>query len=84
MADMRGMYVTQPSTQRGQSKAPPARVTWATHDGIFKSSLTPVVVNAPAASPEPGATDDTRADPDAQAHEEARLRQQEHAACPRT
>jgi hypothetical protein len=54
MADMRGMYVTQPSTQKGQPAAPPARVTWATPEGIFKSSLTPVLVDAPAATPQPG------------------------------
>ena len=30
MADMRGMYVSQPSTPRGQSQAPPARVIWST------------------------------------------------------
>ncbi len=53
MADIRGMYVTQASASKGQT--PPARLTWATPNGIFKSTLTPVVAQAPAASPAPGA-----------------------------
>ena len=57
MADIRGMFVTQPATQRGQSQAPGARVTWATPDGIFKSTLAAATVAAPAASPAPGASD---------------------------
>ena len=57
MADVRGMYVTQPATSKGQSKAPAARVTWATNDGIFKSQLTAVAADVPAATPAPGASD---------------------------
>ncbi len=47
MTDIRGMYVTQPSASKGQT--PPARLTSATPNGIFKSSLTPVVADAPTA-----------------------------------
>jgi hypothetical protein len=54
MADMRGMYVSQPPTRKGQT--PAARVVWATPQGIYSSQLTPVAVDAPAASPAPGAT----------------------------
>ncbi len=57
MADMRGMYVSQPSTPRGQSEAPPARVTWATPEGLFSTRLSPVSAQpAPNASAAPGAT----------------------------
>ena len=51
-----GEILTQPSTPKGQSKPPAARVTWATNDGIFKSQLTAVSAEVPAATPEPGAS----------------------------
>ncbi len=63
MADMRGMYVTQAATPRGAAQAPPARVTWATPNGIFRSQLSAVTVDAPAGSPAPAASDAPAATP---------------------
>ncbi len=51
MADMRGMYVSQPPTQKGQSKPPPARVVWATPQGIYRSQLTQALDTVPSATP---------------------------------
>ena len=84
MADMRGMYVSQPPTQKGQSKPPPARVVWATPQGIYRSQLTPVPSTPSRRPPRRRTrTPDPEADQEAQGHQEARLRHRERAACPR-
>jgi len=53
MADVRGMYVTQPQPKYGQVQ--PARVTWITPGGIFRSTLTRDTAGPPPAREAPGA-----------------------------
>jgi hypothetical protein len=54
MQDMRGMFVTQGGSAQNPKAA---AVTWATPRGIFRSTLAPVAVAGPAATPagSPGA-----------------------------
>ncbi len=57
MGDMRGMYVTQPTSKPG-AETKPAVVTWATPEGIFRSQLTAVAAGAPSATPVPSGESD--------------------------
>ncbi|MBX3028635.1 MAG: hypothetical protein KF809_00610 [Chloroflexi bacterium] len=62
MADMRALWATQPSP--GQNQTPrPARIVWATPEGIFQSTLTPVDPNEPRATPTPTPTPDATRKP---------------------
>jgi len=63
MDDARGIYVTQPATPKGSSTAPPAKLTWATSEGIFRSTLTPVVDAEPGATAEPEPSSQPNATP---------------------
>ncbi len=52
MADVRAIWVTQPAGGQNQS-AKPARLIWATPEGIFRSDLTPIDPAEVEATPTP-------------------------------
>ena len=81
MADVRGMYVTQPSAPRASRPAGPGHLGHTR--GHLQVQLTPSPRTRRPPARRPGAVAGTRADADAQAHEEARLRHRERATCPR-